>query len=324
MANVHKAHKKQNNFRHYLISFDRLSMSITVDHISKSYGTQLALNAVSFRAQKGEIVGLLGPNGAGKSTLMKILTTSLRADGGTAIVNQYDVLKQAQRVRESIGYLPEHNPLYPEMYVKEYLRFVARFYGAAKEDVTRVIEQTGLIPEQHKRIGQLSKGYRQRVGLAAALVHDPDVLILDEPTTGLDPNQLIEIRELIRKVGQHKTVLLSTHIMQEVEAICDRVIIINKGELVLDRSLEELSSGQQQIIEVEFDYRVEEELIGRMKGVEKVENSVGFVYQVYCTSDKDMRPAIFDFAHDNGLKILQLHQKNHSLEQLFVELTTQK
>ena len=156
------------------------------------------------------------------------------------------------------------------------------------------------------------------------MIHDPDVLILDEPTTGLDPNQLIEIRELIRKVGQQKTVLLSTHIMQEVEAICDRVIIINKGELVLDRSLEELSSGQQQVIEVEFDYRVEEELLGRMKGVEKVENSVGFVYQVYCASEKDMRPAIFDFAHDNGLKILQLHQKNHSLEQLFVELTTQK
>ena len=250
-------------------------MSINVSHISKTYGAQKALNDVSFAIEKGEIVGFLGPNGAGKSTMMKILTTFLKASEGSATVNQFNVIEDTIAVKKSVGYLPEHNPLYLEMYVREYLEFNARIYKISKAEIERVIERTGLSSEAHKKIEQLSKGYRQRVGLATALLHDPDVLILDEPTTGLDPNQLIEIRELIKNVGKEKTVLLSTHIMQEVEAICDRVIIINKGVLVLDKKLSELSSNGQQIVEVEFDYRVEEEALKQIPNVEKVENSIG-------------------------------------------------
>ena len=299
-------------------------MSINVSHISKTYGAQKALNDVSFAIEKGEIVGFLGPNGAGKSTMMKILTTFLKASEGSATVNQFNVIEDTIAVKKSVGYLPEHNPLYLEMYVREYLEFNARIYKISKAEIERVIERTGLSSEAHKKIEQLSKGYRQRVGLATALLHDPDVLILDEPTTGLDPNQLIEIRELIKNVGKEKTVLLSTHIMQEVEAICDRVIIINKGVLVLDKKLSELSSNGQQIVEVEFDYRVEEEALKQIPNVEKVENSIGFVYQIYFKSDQDMRAKVFDYAHDNGLKILQLHQQNTTLEKLFIEMTTQK
>jgi ABC-2 type transport system ATP-binding protein len=219
-------------------------MSITVQNISKSFGPQKALNNVSFSIKKGEIVGFLGPNGAGKSTMMRILTTYYKPDSGDAEVNGFDVLKSETEVQKSIGYLPEHNPLYLEMYVKEYLSFNADVYQVSKNTVQEVIEQTGLSPEAHKKIGQLSKGYRQRVGLAAALLHNPEVLILDEPTTGLDPNQLIEIRKLIRDIGKEKTILLSTHIMKEVEAVCDRVIIINKGELVADKKLEELRASE--------------------------------------------------------------------------------
>jgi len=299
-------------------------MSINVSHISKTYGAQKALNDVSFAIEKGEIVGFLGPNGAGKSTMMKILTTFLKASEGSATVNEFNVLEETIAVKKSVGYLPEHNPLYLEMYVREYLEFNARIYKISKAEIERVIERTGLSSEAHKKIEQLSKGYRQRVGLATALLHDPDVLILDEPTTGLDPNQLIEIRELIKNVGKEKTVLLSTHIMQEVEAICDRVIIIDKGVLVLDKKLSELSSNGQQIVEVEFDYRVEEEALKQIPNVEKVENSIGFVYQIYFKSDQDMRAKVFDYAHDNGLKILQLHQQNTTLEKLFIEMTTQK
>ncbi|MEL6811242.1 MAG: ATP-binding cassette domain-containing protein, partial [Bacteroidota bacterium] len=225
-------------------------------------------------------------------------------------------------VQKSVGYLPEHNPLYLEMYVREYLSFNAEIYGVPKTQVDTVIQQTGLIPEAHKKIEQLSKGYRQRVGLANALLHHPDVLILDEPTTGLDPNQLIEIRELIKNVGKEKTVLLSTHIMQEVEALCDRVIIINKGEIVLDKRLQELSENKEQIVEVEFDYRVEEVALQKIDKASKVENVAGFVYHIHFATQEDMRAKVFDFAHDNGLKILQLHQKNTTLEKLFIELTT--
>ena len=299
-------------------------MSINVSHISKIYGAQKALNDVSFTIEKGEIVGFLGPNGAGKSTMMKILTTFLKASEGSASVNDYNVLKDTIDVKKSVGYLPEHNPLYLEMYVREYLEFNARIYKISKAEIEKVIERTGLSSEAHKKIEQLSKGYRQRVGLATALLHDPDVLILDEPTTGLDPNQLIEIRELIKNVGKEKTVLLSTHIMQEVEAICDRVIIIDKGVLVLDKKLSELSSNGHQIVEVEFDYRIEEEALKQISNVEKVENSSGFVYEIHFKTDQDMRSKVFDYAHDNGLKILQLHQKNTTLEKLFIEMTTQK
>ncbi len=299
-------------------------MSIEVQHITKNYGAQKALNDVSFSVSKGEIVGFLGPNGAGKSTMMKILTTYITASDGTASVNGHSVTEASRNVQKSIGYLPEHNPLYLDMYVREYLRFNADIYKAPRSRIDEVIEQTGLTPEAHKKIGQLSKGYRQRVGLANALLHDPDVLILDEPTTGLDPNQIIEIRELIKNVGTEKTVLLSTHIMQEVEAMCDRVIIINQGQIVLDKKLSELSDSRKQIVEVEFDYRVEEVALQKLPKVTKVENSVGFVYQIHFATEEDMRAAVFDFAHDNELKILQLHQKNTNLEKLFIELTTQK
>ncbi|TFG79311.1 MAG: gliding motility-associated ABC transporter ATP-binding subunit GldA [Flavobacteriales bacterium] len=297
-------------------------MSIVVNHISKKFGAQKALDNISFEIHKGEIVGFLGPNGAGKSTLMKILTTYYMADTGEALVNGFDVKTQKKKVQESIGYLPEHNPLYLEMYVKEYLTFNAEVYKVPKDRIVEVIEQTGLTVEAHKKIGQLSKGYRQRVGLAAAMLHNPDVLILDEPTTGLDPNQLLEIRKLIRTVGKEKTILLSTHIMKEVEAVCDRVLIISKGQLVADRKLADLREEAEQIIEVEFDYRVEEAFLNQLPHVGHVKNTVGFVYEITFTTAKDMRPIVFDFAHDNQLKTLQLSRKNKNLESLFAELTS--
>jgi len=297
-------------------------MSIQVNEISKSFGAQQALGRVSFEIAKGEIVGFLGPNGAGKSTMMRILTTYLQADSGHAAVNQFNVQTESRDVQRSVGYLPENNPLYPEMYAREYLAYQADFYKVDKSAIDAVIQKTGLEPEVHKKIGQLSKGYKQRVGLAAALLHDPDVLILDEPTTGLDPNQLIEIRKLIREIGKQKTILLSTHILKEVEAVCDRVIIINKGEIVADESLQSLREKQEQIIEVEFDYRVEDVLLQRLPHVTKVRNPEGFVYEISFSTNTDMRPALFDFAHDNQLKTLQLSRKNISLEQLFADLTT--
>ncbi|MET7030004.1 gliding motility-associated ABC transporter ATP-binding subunit GldA [Sediminicola luteus] len=296
-------------------------MSIAVKNISKSFGSQKALSNISFTIEKGEIVGFLGPNGAGKSTLMKILTTYSLADKGEAAVNSFDVQTDKKQVQKSIGYLPEHNPLYLDMYVKEYLEFNANVYKVGKDRIETVIDQTGLTPESHKKIGQLSKGYRQRVGLAAALLHDPEVLILDEPTTGLDPNQLLEIRKLIKEIGKQKTILLSTHIMKEVEAVCDRVIIINKGVVVADKKLEELRSEEEQIIEVEFDYRVEEAFLQKLPNVVHVKNIGGFVYDITFNTSVDMRPVVFDFAHDNKLKTLQLSRKNKNLESLFTELT---
>ena len=303
-------------------------MSIEVKNITKLYGQQKALDNVSFSIEKGEIVGFLGPNGAGKSTMMKILTSYLPTSEGEASVNGFDVQNEKLQVQKSVGYLSEQNPLYVDMFVKEYLLFNAGIYKIPKSEVDNVIAATGLTPEAHKKISQLSKGYKQRVGLATALLHNPEVLILDEPTTGLDPNQLIEIRQLIKNVGKigpngkpKKTVLLSTHIMQEVEAICDRVIIINKGKIVLDKKLSDLKKDQQQIIEVEFDYRVEEVALQNLPKIEKVDNPVGFVYNLYFSTEEDMRSKVFDFAHDNGLKILQLHNKNTTLEKLFGELT---
>ncbi|MEJ1222579.1 gliding motility-associated ABC transporter ATP-binding subunit GldA [Sediminicola sp. 1XM1-17] len=296
-------------------------MSIAVKNISKSFGSQKALSNISFSIEKGEIVGFLGPNGAGKSTLMKILTTYSSADLGDAAVNSFDVRGHKKEVQKSIGYLPEHNPLYLDMYVKEYLEFNANVYKVEKARIETVIAQTGLTPEAHKKIGQLSKGYRQRVGLAAALLHDPEVLILDEPTTGLDPNQLLEIRKLIKEIGKQKTILLSTHIMKEVEAVCDRVIIINKGVVVADKKLEELRSEEEQIIEVEFDYRVEEAFLQKLPNVVTVKNVGGFIYDITFNTTIDMRPVVFDFAHDNKLKTLQLSRKNKNLESLFTELT---
>ncbi len=297
-------------------------MSITVKNITKSFGDQVVLQNISFELRKGEIVGFLGPNGAGKSTMMKILTTYHKADEGEAYVNSFHVVGEKKSVQKSIGYLPEHNPLYLEMYVKEYLAFNAEVYKTNKNRIAEVVEQTGLTPEAHKKIGQLSKGYRQRVGLAAALLHDPDVLILDEPTTGLDPNQLREIRKLIRKIGKEKTILLSTHIMKEVEAVCDRVLIISQGILVADKKLSDLRNDEEQIIEVEFDYRIEEAFLEQLPHVTAVKNTVGFVYEISFATATDMRPAVFDFAHDNQLKTLQLSRKNKNLESLFSELTS--
>lgn len=297
-------------------------MSIEVNNISKSYGSQKALNSISFSIQKGEIVGFLGPNGAGKSTLMKILTTYLLADDGSALVNGHDVMTNAKAVQQSIGYLPEHNPLYLDLYVREYLAFNADVYQVAKSRIEEVIQLTGLTPESHKKISQLSKGYRQRVGLANALLHNPDVLILDEPTTGLDPNQLMEIRNVIKNVGKDKTVFLSTHIMQEVEAICDRVIIIDKGEIVADKKLDNLvAAGSEQVIEVEFDYQVEEQLLAKLENIASYKNTHDMTWELTFVTEKDMRPAIFDFATANGLKTLQLNQKNKNLEAVFREIT---
>lgn len=298
-------------------------MSIEVEHITKIYGEQKALDDISFSVNTGEIVGFLGPNGAGKSTLMKILTTYIEASEGHAKVNDFDVHEHKQQVQNSVGYLPEHNPLYLDMYVREYLTFNANVYNIPKTRVNDVIELTGLSPEAHKKIGQLSKGYRQRVGLANALLHEPEVLILDEPTTGLDPNQLVDIRHLIKTVGKDKTVFLSTHIMQEVEAICDRVIIINKGKIVADKKLKELRDDKEQIVVVEFDYRVEEAFLLKLPHVKTVKNVYDFVYEITFSTHEDMRSHVFDFAHDNTLKILQLNQKNASLESLFIELTSE-
>ncbi len=296
-------------------------MSIEVANITKIYGSQKALNNISFKVNKPEIVGFLGPNGAGKSTMMKILTTYIEASEGQAKVNNFDVNTNQQKVQQSVGYLPEHNPLYLEQYVREYLAFNAQVYGVTKERIEEVIQLTGLTPESHKKIGQLSKGYRQRVGLANALLHNPDVLILDEPTTGLDPNQLVDIRNLIKSIGKEKTVFLSTHIMQEHEAMCDRVIIINKGEIVADKKLKELREGQEQIVVVEFDYRVEDAFLLNLPKVKQVVNTHDFIYEITFSTTEDMRSHVFDFAHDNQLKILQLNQKNMSLENLFRELT---
>ncbi len=297
-------------------------MSIEVNGVSKLYGSQKALNNISFKVAKPEIVGFLGPNGAGKSTMMKILTTFINASEGSIKVNTFDVYEDSKNVQKSVGYLPENNPLYLDMYIKEYLNFNAQVYNVSKERIQEVIELTGLTPEVHKKIGQLSKGYRQRVGLACALLHDPDVLILDEPTTGLDPNQLVDIRNLIKTIGKTKTVFLSTHIMQEVEAMCDRVIIINKGEIVADKKLKELRDGEEQTVIVEFDYRVEDAFLNNLPKVKNVINTHGFVYEITFKTAEDMRSHVFDFAHDNKLKILQLNQKNASLESLFRELTS--
>lgn len=297
-------------------------MSIEVVNISKSYGDQKALDAVSFSVKKGEIVGFLGPNGAGKSTLMKILTTYLTADEGSAVVNGFDINSNQKAVQLSVGYLPEHNPLYLDLYVREYLAFNADVFKVEKSRINEVIELTGLTSESHKKIGQLSKGYRQRVGLANALLHNPDVLILDEPTTGLDPNQLVEIRNVIKNVGKDKTVFLSTHIMQEVEAICDRVIIINNGKIVTDKKLDKLiSSDKEQVIEVEFDYKIEEQAIAKIPHLKSYKNVHDCIWELTFISETDMRPIVFDFANENGLKTLQLNQKNKNLEAIFREIT---
>jgi ABC-2 type transport system ATP-binding protein len=305
-------------------------MSIKVNNITKLYGTQKALNNVSFEVNSGEIVGFLGPNGAGKSTMMKILTCFIPQTEGTAFVCGHNVAEQSIEVRRSIGYLAEHNPLYHDMYVKEYLEFIAGLHPdkISRNDIAsrikKMIEITGLQVEQKKKIGALSKGYRQRVGLAQALIHDPKVLILDEPTTGLDPNQLSEIRSLIKEVGKEKTVMLSTHIMQEVEAICDRVIIINKGEIVADDRTENIqkTKGNKQIITVEFDKQTSSNALQNITGITNAKNTSGNTWQLIADSEKDVRPEIFQFAVQNNLSVLTLQKEEQKLEDVFKDLTT--
>ena len=296
-------------------------MSITVNSVSKSYKSQKALNNISFSADKGQIIGFLGPNGAGKSTMMKILTGFIKPDEGAVFVDDIDVLKNPITAQKVIGYLPEHNPLYAEMYVREYLQFQAAIYKVAKSQIEDCIEKVGLTLEANKKIHQLSKGYQQRVGIAAAILHNPKVLILDEPTTGLDPNQIIEIRALIQELGKDKTVLFSTHIMQEVEAVCDRVIIIKKGKILIDKKLKELQDSKQQIIEVTFNISCDEVIFQKLSNLSSVKNTSDNNWQLTFSSDKDMRSKIFDLAQEHNLKILGLTNQNKNLETLFREVT---
>ncbi len=299
-------------------------MSIIVNNISKLYGSQKALNNVSFEIGKNEIVGFLGPNGAGKSTMMKILTCYIPAKEGTATVCGFDTNKQSIEVRKQIGYLPEHNPLYLDMYVKEFLEFIGNLYNVknVKERVKEMIETTGLQIEQNKKIGALSKGYRQRVGLAQAIIHDPKVLIMDEPTTGLDPNQLEEIRELIKKLGKEKTVMLSTHIMQEVEAMCDRVIIINKGEIVANEQTQSLQKNTtKQIITVEFDKEVLDSQIKNIEGIEDAILIERNTWKIISNIDTDVRKSIFNYAVTHDISILTINKEEQKLEDVFKQLT---
>ncbi|MCK4989518.1 MAG: gliding motility-associated ABC transporter ATP-binding subunit GldA [Bacteroidales bacterium] len=304
-------------------------MSIQAKGITKSYGTQVAVNNVSFSIQTGEVVGFIGPNGAGKSTTMKIITGTLPPDTGSVTINDLSALEYKREIRRLIGYLPEHNPLYLEMYVREYLQYVAGLYlitgKTARERIARIIEMSGLSPEVHKKIGTLSKGFRQRVGLAQALIHDPEILILDEPTSGLDPNQLVEIRNLIAGIGKEKTVLLSTHILQEVEAICDRVMIINRGEIVADELAETLKKRgerQTQTIHVELENYTDPQIWGKLLFINHVKSIGENQFLLETHEMRDIRADIFKFAVSQELTILSLSLKKKSLEEVFREITS--
>ena len=300
-------------------------MSVLVQGLSKIYGAQKAIDKISFEAKKGEVLGFLGPNGAGKTTTMKIITCFIPQSSGVAKVCDYDVTTHPMEVRAKIGYLPEHNPLYKDLYVKEYLSFVAGLHKIKKkrQRVAEMIERTGLEREQNKIIGTLSKGYRQRVGLAQALIHDPEVLILDEPTSGLDPNQLAEIRSLIKQIGTEKTVIFSTHIMQEVQAICDRVLIINKGQLVANDSIETLKQKVtgETAITVEFKQSVSKKLLEGLPHLRAVESLGANRWQLNTAKNQDIRAAIFEFAVANQLTLLELKKETFSVEDVFQELT---
>ncbi len=302
-------------------------MSIIVQGVTKLYGEQKALDNISFEIKTGEIVGFLGPNGAGKSTMMKIITGFIPASSGKVIVNDLEVGTENIDVRNQIGYLPENNPLYPEMYIREYLGFVASIYKTGlpkKKQIDEIIELTGLAPEQNKKIGALSKGYRQRVGLAQALIHNPAVLILDEATTGLDPNQIVEIRNLIKEAGKKKTVMLSTHIMQEVEAICDRVIIIDKGIIVADEEKSKIYSiikKPKQIIQVEFDKEITEKALSEFATRGAVKQITKTIWNIEAEGEEDIRPDIFNFAVRNNLTVLSLQKQESNLEEVFRHLT---
>jgi ABC-2 type transport system ATP-binding protein len=300
-------------------------MSISISNLTKIYGQQKAVDNVSFTADNNEIVGFLGPNGAGKSTTMKIITGYLASDGGRAIVNGIDVSNNALEAKKQIGYLPEGNPLYYEMYVREYLEFIAEIHelkSGIKKRIEEVINLTGLRLESNKKTGQLSKGYKQRVGLAAALIHDPKVLILDEPTTGLDPNQIVEIRQLIKDLGKNKTVLFSSHILQEVESICDRIVIINKGKIVADDTLKNLQSFSKSahMVLVEFGKKINVDLLKNLDGVENAEEN-GNQFQLQTSDPEKVKKLLLEFSLENNLDILSLQTKNKSLEEVFRSLT---
>lgn len=303
-------------------------MSIVVQNVTKLYGEQKALNNVSFEIKTGEIVGFLGPNGAGKSTMMKIITGFIPASSGLVQVNGINVGTDDPEVRRKIGYLPENNPLYPEMYIREYLGFVASVYKlgkSKKKAIDNIISVTGLVPEQNKKIGSLSKGFRQRVGLAQALIHNPEVLILDEATSGLDPNQIVEIRNLIKEAGREKTVMLSTHIMQEVEAICDRVIIIDKGVIVADEEKSNIYSRLKrplQVVHVEFDKNPAESDLTGISNVKRVSHLKDNLWLVEAEGEEDIRPLIFSFAVQNKLTVLSLQKQENNLEEVFRYLTS--
>jgi ABC-2 type transport system ATP-binding protein len=302
-------------------------MSIVVQEVTKLFGRQKALDNVSFQVKTGEIAGFLGPNGAGKSTMMKIITGFIPATSGRVLVNDHKTGDDDTEARRIIGYLPENNPLYPEMYVREYLGFVASIYKSGipvKKQVDRVIGITGLAPEQKKKIGSLSKGYRQRVGLAQALIHDPSVLILDEATTGLDPNQIVEIRNLIKEAGKEKTVMLSTHIMQEVEAICDRVIIIDKGIIVANEEKNNIYSmlrQPKQVIQIEFDKEIAGITLPEFANLKSIRKIKDNIWIIETEADVDIRPALFNFAVSNGLTVLSLQKNESNLEEVFRHLT---
>ena len=303
----------------------KISMSIIVQNVTKQYDTQLALNNVSLEIGKGEIVGLLGPNGAGKSTLMKIITCFIPPTKGNVTVEGFDILEQSMEVRKRVGYLPEHNPLYLDMYVKEYLEFIAGIHHITGEEASKrineMIDMTGLGVEKHKRIGALSKGYRQRVGLAQAMIHNPSVLILDEPTSGLDPNQLIEIRGLIRDLGREKTVLLSTHIMQEVEALCDKVIIINKGIVVADDNIENLTKESDNVLVVEFDGKVTMEMLKNIVGLKQAKSIKDNHWILEPKADLDIRQDLMRWAINNNVIIKSMQREEMSIEESFQRLT---
>ncbi|GEP94645.1 gliding motility-associated ABC transporter ATP-binding subunit GldA [Chitinophaga cymbidii] len=298
-------------------------MSIHVSHLTKHYGQQKAVDDISFELEKGGIVGFLGPNGAGKSTTMKIITGYLPPSGGQASVCGFDVVKEPMEVRKRVGYLPEANPLYPDMYVREFLEFMAGMHKikAPQKRISEMIGLTGLTPEQHKKIGALSKGYKQRVGLAQALLHDPEVLILDEPTSGLDPNQLAEIRALIKSLGENKTVMLSTHIMQEVEAVCSRVIIINKGTIIADDAISALQKGSGGYIQVSFGEAVSPAELEALPGVTRAVAAEGHQWRLYTADAETVRKNLLQFALINNRNILSLQSNSHSLEDVFRELT---
>lgn len=302
-------------------------MSLSVNNLTKIFGAQRALDNISFQVAEGEILGFLGPNGAGKSTTMKIATCYLPPTSGIVEVCGYDVMEQPEEVKKQIGYLPEHNPLYTEMYVREYLQFAGRLHdmkgSPLKKRIDDIIELCGLTREQNKKIEALSKGYRQRVGLAQALLHDPKVLILDEPTTGLDPNQIVEIRNLIKSISADKTVIFSTHIMQEVQALCDRVIVINKGKLVANDNLDELKTTRVKvaIIKVEFSEPLKPADLQALQGVISVESLSDRKYKLQATLEYDIRPDIFKFAADRGLTLVGLQQEEVTMENVFQELT---